>query len=112
MKFTNTYTTIGQMSPIHATAKATLFEFETNLENYGDVVVSIWLPNWSFIQDHKIGKILENGSKKYVDIDAQIIHDFSYRVFNKDLDLELNNLTLDDLTKLINGKEIKELSND
>lgn len=112
MKFTNTYTNIGLLQPITSTAKATLFAFDTTLENYGDVVVNIWLPNWAFINDSKIAKIIENKDDKWVEVEAQIIHDFNYRIFNKELDLELNNLNLDDLKRLINKKEIKVLEND
>lgn len=98
MEFTNTYTN-KEMAPVFNTGKATLFKFDAVLEEVGDVVLKIWLPNWAFLPSKKIIKILENRSEKIVDVDIQIIKEFNYRVFNEDLDIN-KTITLDELLKL------------
>lgn len=97
MKFTNKYIEM-ELIPVYNTGKATLFKFDTILEE-GDVVLNVWLPNWSFINDGKILKSIENKKEKYMDVNIQIIEEFNYKVFNKDLEIE-KTIDLDELIKL------------
>lgn len=98
MKFTNIYVE-KNLIPVFTTDKATLFKFDAQVKDIGDVVLNIWLPNWAFANTKKIFDLILDKKEKLVSVDLQIIEDFNYRVFNKELNIEINNINIDQLLK-------------